>query len=91
VALQDFVGRRWPETASDHPPHDVVASDDARAREMSLWRVDHEACATRRPPPPSDRMRQCHMPRRVFLAVACGWGLMVAALLTAVLALRWLG
>jgi hypothetical protein len=44
-----------------------------------------------RPRPPSRRIGRAHMPRRAFLALACGWVSAVVILLGAVLVLRWLG
>jgi hypothetical protein len=85
VALQDLVGRAWPHSSGDHR-----ATGDRRRRETSLWRFHAGAAAGRRPPP-SGRMRHAHMPRRAFLALALGWAFVVAMLLAAVLAFRWLG
>jgi len=88
VALQDFVGRPWTRASGDHSPRDRRAV--ARGREAWLWRVHHGPSTNRCPPPPSGRMRRSHMPRHVFLAVACGWAGILVALLAIVLVLRWL-
>jgi hypothetical protein len=88
VALQDFVGHAWPHSLADHR-----TTDNGRRRETSLWRFRHGDGfqPNRRPPPPSGRMSRAQMPRRVFLAVAFGWALVVASLLAVILAIRWLG
>lgn len=87
MALQDLLGQAW-----THPHGDPGAVDDDRRREQSLWSHQAEPGAIdRRPPPPSDRMQACHMPRRHFLAVAIGWGAFVAALVGVMLGIRWFG
>ena len=86
MALQDLLGQEW-----THPVRDPRAEDESRRRERSLW--SHQAepgPVDRRPPRPSGRMDACHMPRRHFLAVAMGWGAVVAALLAVIMAIRWL-
>jgi len=72
---------------------DHRTTDNACRHETSLWRFRRGAGSepSRRPPPPSGRMRRAHMPRRIFLAVAFGWTLVVASLLAIILAIRWLG
>jgi hypothetical protein len=65
------------------------ALDEDRRRERAQWVHQPEPIPVdRRPPPPSDRMGACHMPRHHFLAVAIGWGALVAILLGVVLAIR---
>jgi hypothetical protein len=87
VALQDLLGQAWP-----YPLSAPRAADEGRRRERSL-RSHHRGHGSPdlRPPPPSGRMRAAHMPRRVFLALAFGWGAIIAALLGVILAIRWLG
>jgi hypothetical protein len=85
VALQDLLGQAW-------MLHDPRAEDEGRWRERSLWSHQSEPGAVdRRRPLRSGRMDACHMPRRHFLAIAIGWGAVVAALLAVILAIRWLG
>lgn len=87
MALQDLLAQAW-----THPVRDPRAEGESRRRERSLWSHQVEpGPVDRRPPPPSGRMDACHMPRRHFLAVAIGWGAVVAALLAVILAIRWLG
>ncbi len=84
---QDLLGQAWP-----HPLGEHGALDESRRREQSLWLHQPEPIPVdRRPPAPSDRMGACHMPGHHFLAVAIGWGALVAVLLGVVLAIRWLG
>src|SRR4030081_1819942 len=86
VGLQDFVGQAWP-----HHLNDPSAADGDIGREASLWRVRRVTGArANRPRPPSRRIGRAHMPRRAFVALACGWVSAVVILLGAVLALRWL-
>jgi hypothetical protein len=85
VALQNVVGRTWPAAVSKER-----ASDDRR--EAALWQArrapqPEKLCR----PAPSRRAARAHMPRRVFVALALGWGLAVVGLLAAILAIRWLG
>jgi hypothetical protein len=87
VGLQDFVGQAWP-----HLPSDPSAADGDIGREASLWRFRRATgAAANRPRSPSRRVGRAHMPRRIFLALACGWASAVVILLGAVLVLRWLG
>jgi hypothetical protein len=86
VASQDLTGQHWLPSFSDQHP-----LDDNRRRERALWSHQADPVSGQRRAPPSGRMSSCHMPRRVFLALAIGWGAVVAALLVAVLAMRWLG
>jgi hypothetical protein len=87
VALQDLLDQAWTHAASD-----PRAEDESRRCERSLW--SHQAepgPVDRRPPPPSGRMRGSHMPRRIFLRLAFGWGAIIAVLLGVILAIRWFG
>jgi hypothetical protein len=87
VALQDLLDQAW-----THPISDPRAEGENRRRERSMW--SHQAepgPIDRRPPPPSGRMHASHMPRRMFLGLAFGWGAIVAALLGVILAIRWFG
>jgi hypothetical protein len=86
MALQDDVGQAWL-----HSLGDERAPDDGRRREAVLWRVHEERSASRRSPAPSRRASRCHMPRRVFVAVALGWVAAVGTLLALVVAARWMG
>jgi hypothetical protein len=87
VGLQDFVGQAWP-----HLLNDPSAADGDIGPEASLWRFRRATgAAVNRPRPPSRRIGRAYMPRRAFLALACGWVSAVAILLVAVLVLRWLG
>lgn len=94
---QDLDGRCldshvWPH-ASDDRAGGSRASGDIRRRETSLWRFLHAGgpSVSRRPPPPSGRARRAHMPRRIFVAVAFGWILVLAVLTAVFLAIRWFG
>ena len=87
MAVQDFVGGAWA-----HPQDTSEAGEEDRRREGVLWRVPRETGPlTNRPPSPSARMGNCHMPRQTCRWLAFGWAGAVAALLAVVLALRWLG
>jgi hypothetical protein len=87
VGLQDFVGQAWP-----HLRNDPSAADGDIGPEASLWRFWRATGAgVNRPRPPSRRIGRAHMPRRAFLALACGWVSAVVILLGTVLMLRWLG
>jgi hypothetical protein len=84
VALQDLLGQAW-----THPARDPRAEDESRWRERSLWSHEPAPAELDRRPPPSGRLQACHMPRRHFLALALGWGAILAALLGVILAIRW--
>jgi hypothetical protein len=87
VGLQDFVGQAWP-----HLLNDPSAADGDIGPQASLWRFRRATgAAVERPRPPSCRIGRCHMPRRAFVALACGWVSAVVILLGTVLMLRWLG
>jgi hypothetical protein len=85
VALQDLL-HVWPLSGSD-----PRAADDRRRRERSMWCHSCEPGPADRRPPPSGRMSASHMPRGVFLALAFGWGTVLAAVLAVVIAIRWIG
>ena len=71
---------------------DRRASDDGGRRETARWRVRRAARSDKlRRLAPSRRAARAHMPRRVFVALALGWGLAIVGLLAAILAIRWLG
>ena len=86
MALQDLLDQAWTHAASD-----PRAEDESRRRERSLWSHQAEPGPIDRRPPPSGRMHASHMPRRMFLALALGWGAIVAVLLGVILAIRWFG
>jgi len=86
VALQDLLGHAWLHSGSD-----PRAADDTRRHERSLWCHSCAPGPADRRPPPSARMGATHMPRAVFLALALGWGGVLAAVLAVVAAIRWMG
>ena len=85
MALQDLLLHAWPHSG------DPGTADDTRRQERSLWCHSCEPGPADRRPPPSGRMGAAHMPRGVFLALAFGWGGVLAALLAIVIAIRWIG
>ena len=88
--MQHFVDQAWQRVLGEPRADGGPAREPER--EARLWRFRRASGASiERPRPPSRRMARAHMPRRAFLVLALGWGLAVAALLGAVLALRWLG
>ena len=84
MALQDLLA--WPHSASD-----PRAADDIRRHERSLWCHSGDPGPTDRRSPPSGRIGAAHMPRGVFLALAFGWGTVLAVVLCAAIAIRWIG
>lgn len=85
MALQDLL-HVWPRSGGD-----PRAAADTCRHERSLWCHPCEPPPGDRRPPPSGRMGAAHMPRGAFLALAFNWGTILAAILAAVIAIRWLG
>ena len=84
MRMEQFVDLPWQRIPGE-------PGGEGAPREAALWRFRRPTgAAIERPRPPSRRMARCHMPRRAFLALACGWSFAVAGLLAVVLALRWL-
>ena len=84
MALQDLLAHTW--LRSGHDP-----ADDTRRHERSLWCHPCDPGPADRRPPPSGRMGAAHMPRGVFLALVLGWGAVLAVVLGAAIAIRWIG
>ena len=84
MALQDLVGQAFPFT-------DRRATDDGCRSETVHWLVRGAARSENlRSRAPSRRAARAHMPRRIFLALVCGWAAALAGLLVLILALRGL-